>query len=137
MQQTWSIWLKLYVVIMEVLNKKIGLGIQAPQDHRLCGVGVVEVCTMFADLSVGKQGTVTLCVNCLDGSKESCKVKTKKYTLQFTTSDNTLMLKMVLGSTITVSTQNGFPTALKQQMQAADDYQVLVFEADHRGFSVH
>jgi hypothetical protein len=74
----------------------------------------------FVNRPVEKQGTVTLCVNHLDGSKESCKVKTKKSTLQFTTSDDLLTLKPALGSTITVSTQNGFPTAPKW-LRAADD----------------
>jgi hypothetical protein len=75
-------------------------------------VGVVEVFPIFCQLAgVEKQGTVTLHVNHLDGSKESCKDKTKKFTLQFTTSDDLLMLKMVLGSTITVSTWSVFSTA--------------------------
>jgi hypothetical protein len=75
----------------------------------------------FGNRLVEKQGTVTLRLNCLDGSKESCKIKTKKFTLQFTTSDDLLMLKSVLGSTITVSTRSGFPTAPKR-LRAADNY---------------
>jgi hypothetical protein len=33
------------------------------------------------DLPVERNGTATLCMHCLDGSKESFKVKRKKYTL--------------------------------------------------------
>ncbi len=39
----------------------------------------------------------------------------------FTTSDGILAIKEILGSTIVVSTRNGFPTAPKQ-LQAADNY---------------
>jgi hypothetical protein len=64
---------------------------------------------------------VTLCVNHLDGSKKSCKVKAKKTgALQFTTNDGILTLKMVLGSTNTVSTWNGFPAAPKR-LRATDE----------------
>jgi hypothetical protein len=48
-------------------------------------------------------------------------MKTAKYWLQFTTTDKIKMLKKILGSTITVSTRNGFPTAPKQLL-AGDDY---------------
>jgi hypothetical protein len=75
----------------------------------------------FADPSAEKKGTVILRVNCLDGSKESCKVTTVKSSLQFTTTDGISMLQTILGSTITVSTRNGFPKAAKR-LRAADDY---------------
>ena len=48
-------------------------------------------------------------------------MKTAKYRLQFTTSDGIKMLKKILGSTITVSTRNGFPTAPKRLL-AVDKY---------------
>jgi hypothetical protein len=64
---------------------------------------------------------VTLRVNRLDGSKESCKVTTVKSSLQFTTTGGISKLQTRLGSTITVSTRNGFPTAPKR-LRAADDY---------------
>jgi hypothetical protein len=64
---------------------------------------------------------VTLRVNRLDGSKESCKVTTVKLSLLFTTTDGISMLQTILGSTITVSTRNGFPTTPKC-LRAADDY---------------
>jgi hypothetical protein len=63
----------------------------------------------FADPPAQKKGTVTLRVNRLDGSKESCKVTTVKSSLQFTTTDDILMLQTIRGSTITVSTYIGFP----------------------------
>jgi hypothetical protein len=68
-----------------------------------------------------KKGTVTLRVNRLDGSKESCKVTTIKSSLQSTTTGGILMLQTMLGSTITVSTCHGFPIAPKH-LRAADDY---------------
>ena len=64
---------------------------------------------------------MTLRVNGFDGSKESCKVKTLKSSLQFTTTDGIVMLQTILGSTITVSTCNGFLTAPKH-LRAVDDY---------------
>jgi hypothetical protein len=93
--------------------EKPELGVQAPQDDQFCGVGVVVFLAIFCISAGEKRLPVTLCVNCLDGSKESCKVRIKKYALQFTASEDMWMLKMVLGLTITVSTRNGFPTALK------------------------
>jgi hypothetical protein len=66
-------------------------------------------------------GTVTLCINFLDGTKESSKVQTKKSTLQFTTSDAILLLKIIIWSTITVSTRNGFPAAPKQ-LRSSDNH---------------
>jgi hypothetical protein len=45
----------------------------------------------------------------------------KKNSLQFATIDGISALKKILGSTITVSTRNGFPTAPKR-LRAADDY---------------
>jgi hypothetical protein len=38
---------------------------------------MIDFSECFRDLSVERNGNVTLCVNHLDGSKESCKVKTK------------------------------------------------------------
>jgi hypothetical protein len=64
---------------------------------------------------------VTIRVNHLEGSKESFKVQTKKCTLQLTTSDDILSLKLIIGSTITVSTRNGFLTVPKR-LQSADNY---------------
>jgi hypothetical protein len=64
---------------------------------------------------------VILHVNRLDGLKESRKVTTVKSSLQFTTTGGISMLQTILGSTITVSTFNGFPTAPKR-LRAADDY---------------
>jgi hypothetical protein len=75
----------------------------------------------FADLPAEKKGFVTLRVNCLDGSKESCKVKTLKSSLQSTTTDGIAMLQKILGSMITVSTPNAFLTASERQ-RAANDY---------------
>jgi hypothetical protein len=57
----------------------------------------------------------------LDGSKEFFKVTTIKSSLQFTTTGGILMLQTILGSTITVSSPNGFPTDTKR-LRAADDY---------------
>ena len=75
----------------------------------------------FVNPPVEKKGTVTLCVNRLDYSKESCKIATKKYFLQFTTSGEIAILKSILGATITVSARNGFPTAPKR-LRADEDY---------------
>jgi hypothetical protein len=70
---------------------------------------------------VVKKGYVTLCVNCLDGAKESCKVWTKTYALQFTTSSQEIsQLKTIFRSSITVSIHNGFLAASKQ-IQAANN----------------
>ena len=75
----------------------------------------------FANPPLEKKGTVTLRVNRSDGAKESCKVKTKKMFLQFTTSREICKLKSVLGCSITVSSRMGFPTAPKR-LQAGDNY---------------
>jgi hypothetical protein len=121
-QQTWSVRLKLYRVIMEALNTK-SLN-SAYRRHKTIDFSEAEwrfFSNCFGDPPVERKGTVTLRVNRLDGSKESCKVKTKKYTRQFTTSDDITMLKTVLGGTITVSTRAGFPTAPKR-LRATDEY---------------
>jgi hypothetical protein len=121
-QQAWSIRLKVYRVIMEALNTK-SLN-SAYKRHKTIDFAEWEwlyFSQCFADPPVERKGTVTLRVNRLDGSKESCKVKTAKYRLQFTTDDKIKMLKKILGSTITVSTRNGFPTAPKRLL-AGDDY---------------
>ena len=121
-QQTWSVRLKLYRVIMEALNTK-SLN-STYKRHKTIDFAEWEwlyFSHYFLDLPVEKKGTVTLRVNRLDGSKESCKIQTKKYALQFTTSAEISMLKAILGSTITVSARNGFPTAPKQ-LQASDNY---------------
>jgi hypothetical protein len=70
---------------------------------------------------VVKKGLVTLRVNRLDGAKESCKIRTNKSTLRFTSSEDITKLKTILGSTITVSVNSGFPPAPKR-VRAADDY---------------
>jgi hypothetical protein len=121
-RQTWSIRAKLYRVIMEALNTK-SLN-SAYKRHKTIDFSEWEWrywSQCFADPPVEKKGFVTLRVNRLDGSKESCKVKTKKNSLQFATIDGISALKKILGSTITVSARNGFPTAPKR-LRAADDY---------------
>jgi hypothetical protein len=121
-RQTWSIRAKLYRVIMEALNTK-SLN-SAYKRHKTIDFSEWEWrywSQCFADPPVEKKGFVTLRVNRLDGSKESCKVKTIKASLQFTTTDGISMLQSILGSTITVSTRNGFPTAPKR-LRASDDY---------------
>jgi hypothetical protein len=76
------------------------------------------------NLAAKVKGTVTLRINCLDCAKESCKVKTNKYSLQFTTGDEITLLRTILGSSITISARNGFPTAPKR-LQVADEYGFL------------
>jgi hypothetical protein len=66
------------------------------------------------NLAVKKKGTVTLHINHLDCAKESCKVKTNKYSLQIMTGDEIALLKTILGSSITISARNGFPIAPKR-----------------------
>ena len=108
-QQAWSIRLKVYRVIMEALNTK-SLN-SAYKRHKTIDFSECEwlyFSQCFPDPPVERKGTVTLRVNRLDGLKESCKVKTIKYRLQFTTSDEIKLLKKILGSTITVSTRKGF-----------------------------
>jgi hypothetical protein len=121
-QQSWSIRLKLYRVIMEALNTK-SLN-SAYKRHKSIDFGELEwllFSQCFPDPPVERKGTVTLRANRLDGSKESCKIKTAKFSLQFTTSEEIKTLKKILGTTITVSTRNGFPTAPKR-LRATDDY---------------
>jgi hypothetical protein len=121
-QQTWSVRLKLYRVIMEALNTK-SLN-STYKRHKTIDFSECEwlfFSKCFGDPPVERNGTVTLRVNRLDGSKESCKVKTKKHALQFTTSGDITTLKTILGATITVSTRAGFPTAPKR-LRATDDY---------------
>lgn len=121
MQQTWSIGLKLYRVIMESINtKSLNSCYKHHKTIKFVKWEWLYFSQCFAVLVVEKKGNVTLHVNHLDGSKELCKVKTKKYTLQFTTSGKISMLKTILGSMITVSARNGFLIAPKQ-LQAADD----------------
>ena len=122
-KQTWSIRLKLYRVIMEALNTK-SLN-SAYKRHKTIDFAEWEWLyfsqCFLVDRAVEQIGTVTHRVNRSDGSKESCKVKTQKFILQFTTSDDISTLKKILGSTITVSTRNGFPTAPKR-LRVGDDY---------------
>jgi hypothetical protein len=121
-RQTWSIRAKLYRVIMEALNTK-SLN-SAYKRHKTIDFAEWEwryLSRCFTDPPVEKKGFVTLRVNRLYRSKESCKVKTLKSSLQFTTTDGISKLQTILGSTITVSTRNGFPTAPKR-LRAADDY---------------
>ncbi len=121
-QQSWSIRLKLYQVIMEALNtKSLNSAYKRHKSIEFAEWEWLYFSKCFAQLPVERKGTVTLRVNRLDGSKESCKVKTAKFSLQFTSRDEIKMLKKILGTTITVSTRSGFPTAPKR-LRAVDDY---------------
>jgi hypothetical protein len=84
-------------------------------------MGMALFLEMFCWSAGWKKGTVTLRISRLDGSKEFFKVTTIKSSLQFTTTGGILMLQTILGSTITVSSPNGFPTDTKR-LRAADDY---------------
>ena len=64
---------------------------------------------------------MTLRLKRLGGAKESCKIRTKKYYLQFTSSGEIKNLKAILGSSITVSVNNGYPSAPKR-IRVVDDY---------------
>jgi hypothetical protein len=121
-QQTWSIRRKLNRVIMEALNTS-ALSSTFSR-HKTIDFAEWEwhyFCQFFGNPRSTKIGTVTLRVNRLDGAKESSKVKTKKESLQFTTTGEITKLKTVLGSMITVSARNGFPTAPKR-IRAAETY---------------
>jgi hypothetical protein len=65
----------------------------------------------FDNPPVVKKGLVTLRVNRLDGAKQSCKIRMIKKSLQFTTSKEIAKLKTIIGSSITVSVNSGFPVA--------------------------
>jgi hypothetical protein len=113
-QQTWSIWSKLYPVIMEDLKmKSLNLAYKRNETNDFAEWEWWYMSKSFVDPPLKKEGNVSLCVNRLDGSKESCKVKTTKSSLQFTTSHSISQLKRILGLTIMVSTQNNFRTASK------------------------
>jgi hypothetical protein len=122
-EQTWSIRQKLNRVIMEAMNTS-SLN-AAYKRHKTIDFSRWEWSYFTrwfpTNLAVKKKGTVTLRINRLDCAKESCKVKTNKYSLQFTTRDEITLLKTILGSTITISARNGFPTAPKR-LRADDEY---------------
>jgi hypothetical protein len=64
-----------------------------------------KTCMGFCCSAGENMGTgTTPSMNHSDGVKQSWKVQTKKSSPQFTTRDKILTLKMILGSTITVST---------------------------------
>jgi hypothetical protein len=132
--QTWSIRKKLQRVILEALNSSSLTS--TCRRHKTIDFAEWEW-TYFADQfdnpPVVKPGQLTLRVNRLDGAKESCKIRTKKSTLQFTSSNKISKLKTILGSSITVSVNNGFPPAPKR-IQAADDYLFLSQTASESEF---
>jgi hypothetical protein len=121
-QRTWGIRKKLQRVIVEALNSSSLTS--TCRRHKTIDFAEWEwayFIGLFDNPPVVKKGLVTLRVNRLDGAKESCKIRTEKSTLQFTSSEEIAKLKTILGSSITVSVNSGFPKAPKR-IRAADDY---------------
>jgi hypothetical protein len=121
-ERTWGVRKKLQRVIMEALNSSSLTS--TFRRHKTVDFAEWEwayFAEQFDNPPVAKKGFVTLRVNRLDGAKESCKIRTNKKVLQFTTSDEIAKLKTILGSSITVSVNSGFPAAPKR-IRAADEY---------------
>ena len=121
-QRTWGIRKKVQRVIMEALNSSSLTS--TCRRHKTIDFAEWEwayFIGQFDNPPVVKKGLVTLRVNRLDGAKESCKIRTQKSTLQFTSSNKIAKLKTILGSSITVSVNSGFPKAPKR-IRAGDDY---------------